>query len=94
MFTKLIKLPAQRLFPVPAAKLYVKLAAPALVWENAVTVLNPVGAIAPIVAPPKFVSAFVVVVLITGVKASPEVVSVKVPVVAVGSSTTIDTNLI
>ena len=82
------------MFPVPAARLYVKLAAPGPVCENAVTVLNPAGAIVPIDAPFRFVRAFVVVVVIVGVNASPEVVIDKVPVVAVGSSTTIETNLI
>ena len=59
------------MFPVPAARLYVKLAAPGPVCENAVTVLNPAGAIVPIDAPFRFVRAFVVVVVITGVKARP-----------------------
>ena len=69
-------------------------AAPGPVCEKAVTVFTPAGAIDPIVAPFKFVRAFAVVVVIVGVKARPVVVIVKVPVVAVGSSTTIETNAI
>jgi hypothetical protein len=59
--------PAQRSSPVPAAKLYVKLAALALVCVKLVTVFAAAGSSSPSVAPFRFVKAFVVVVPITGI---------------------------